>query len=67
MHYIDLQRVDGVCVSIHAGDTYEIADRAYRHAIDTADASTANVSWYFNLGHQQEHIGTRVFRSLETV
>lgn len=65
MHYVDLQRVNGQCESIYADGIYAEADAAYREAIDNADATVANISWYFNLGNDQQHIGTRVFQSLE--
>jgi hypothetical protein len=64
MNYVDLQRVSGLCESIIITSNYQEADAAYRRAIDTADKTVANVSWYFNLGNDQQHIGTKKFRSV---
>jgi hypothetical protein len=64
MHYVDLQRVNGLCESVHIGPDYRAADAAYRTVIDHASETVANVSWYFNLGNDQQHIGTRVLRGL---
>ena len=64
MNYVDLQRVTGICESVKVTQNYQDADTAYRNAIDTADDTVANVSWYFNLGNDQQHIGTRIFRAI---
>jgi len=65
MNYVDLQRTDGKCESVYAGPIYQDADKAYRAAIDNADSTVANVSWYHNVVGNQEHIGTRIFQMLE--
>lgn len=65
MHYVDLQRTDCRCESVIQTTNYQQADAAYRSAIDSAGPDVANISWYFNLGSDQQHIGSRVFRALD--
>ena len=64
MNYVDLQRVTGICERVKVTPNYQDADTAYRNAIDTADDTVSNVSWYFNLGNDQQHIGSRTFRAI---
>jgi hypothetical protein len=64
MNYVDLQRTDGRCESVYVGPIYQDADKAYRAAIDNANETVANVSWYHNIPGHQEHVGTRIFRPL---
>lgn len=64
MHFIDVQYTDGQCRNLYYGSDYKEADVLYRRSIDSAGESVSNISWYFNRGNDQQHLGTRIFRPI---
>jgi hypothetical protein len=67
IHFVDRQNTDGTCSPVYTGTRYQDANVSYRIAIDNANDQVANISWYFGLGDDQQHIGTRKFRNIEEV